>query len=324
MASSHGSPLTVGSDPVQAGQVLDALGSAVAVLDHTGRVQTVNTAWARGAEGPIDAISGLRVGDDLLATCRAAARRAPSPVEDHVADGIERVLAGRAPRFELQHEVPAPDGARWFLLVVTPLPGQGAVVARTETTVHHSVHDVFADLAFHDPLTRLPNRWLVLDRLRMALGRSARHRTWATVVFADLDGFKSVNDARGHGAGDQVLTTIGHRFDHALRAEDTCGRWGGDEFVMVLDLDDPAHLPLITARLTAAASRPVELAGGEGEVRVGVSLGVASVREDVAADSLVNLADEAMYEAKQRGEPILCTLGPDGSPHFTAVAAVAR
>ncbi|MCU1453067.1 MAG: Diguanylate kinase, partial [Acidimicrobiales bacterium] len=255
------------------------------------------------------------------AACRAAgAGAAPgSPADDHMADGIQRVLAGRAPRFELQHEVGTGDGARWFLLVVTALPGGGAVIARTETTVHHSVHEVFADLAFHDPMTGLPNRWLVLDRLRMALGRAGRQRIWATVVFADVDGFKGVNDRLGHAAGDTVLTTLGHRFHQALRAEDTCGRWGGDEYVLVLELDDPAHLSTIVSRLVAAATAPIALDDDLGEVQVGVSLGVASVRGGVTPDAVVQLADEAMYLAKQRHEPVFCTISPDGTPTFTDV-----
>ena len=322
--ASNGSPSALVERSSLAHQVLDALGSAVAVLDVDGHIRLTNRTWAEVSADPVDVIAGLHVGDDLLAACRSAGAAAGggSPVDDHVADGIQRVLAGRAPRFELQHEVQGADGGRWFLLVVTAFPGGGAVVARTETTVHHSVHEVFADLAFHDPLTGLPNRWLVLDRLRMALGRAERQHIWATVVFADLDGFKAVNDRLGHAAGDKVLTTIGHRFHQALRSADTCGRWGGDEYVLVLEMEHPSHLPVIIARLNAAATAPIALDGDLGEVQVGVSLGVASVRGDVGPDTVVQLADEAMYRAKQEHVPVFCTIGGEGEPVFGDPAAI--
>jgi len=210
----------------------------------------------------------------------------------------------------VQFEVPGTDGGRWFLLVVTPLEDVGAVVSRTETTTHHNVQDVFADLAFHDPLTGLPNRWLVLDRLRMALERSSRRGTWATVVFADLDGFKAINDTLGHAAGDQVLATVGRRMRDALRAEDTCGRWGGDEFVVVLEVGTPDIVPIITTRLDAALRDAIATKGGP--VHVGVSLGVAIARSEETVEHLVALADDAMYRAKRSGRTVQFTALPGG------------
>jgi diguanylate cyclase (GGDEF)-like protein len=98
------------------------------------------------------------------------------------------------------------------------------------------VQEVLSDLAFHDSLTGLPNRALVLDRLRMAMIRGQRTLFMPAVVFIDLDGFKAINDELGHDAGDAVLQEVGQRLTRTVREHDTCGRWGGDEFVLVVEL----------------------------------------------------------------------------------------
>lgn len=287
--------------------MLDSLASSVAVLDSTGRIVATNWTWQQWSVAPVDGIAGLVVGENFLDACRGHGT-ANSAVGDHLAEGTLRVIAGRAPRFEIQFEAASANNERWFLVVVTHLAGTGAVITRTETTTHHNMQAVVSDLAFHDPLTGLPNRWLVLDRLRMAVDRSERNQSWTTVVFADLDDFKSVNDTLGHGAGDEVLATVARRLRRGLRAEDTCGRWGGDEFVMVLELVDPDVVGDIVRRLQAAFVEPIPTA--ERAVPVAVSLGLAMAR-NAPIERLLKLADDAMYRAKRSGHAVLFTALPD-------------
>jgi diguanylate cyclase (GGDEF)-like protein len=154
-------------------------------------------------------------------------------------------------------------------------------------------------LAHHDPLTGLPNRKLFLDRLDHAIDRARRQGTAFAVLSLDLDGFKLVNDRHGHAAGDELLVAIAARLTATLRASDTVARWGGDEFVLILeDLSDPHTAQPPVAKLTALVEEPVSLRSGA-VVRVGVSIGVASFPGDGdRAEVLLEQADQAMYVRK--------------------------
>ncbi len=156
--------------------------------------------------------------------------------------------------------------------------------------------------ALHDALTGLPNRTLLLDRLRHALDRAHRDGSRVAVLFLDLDNLKVINDSLGHGAGDELLRAIGPRLHNELRASDTVARFGGDEFAVVCeDVVDDEHAMGIARRLVAAFEDPFIVGG---EARFGsVSVGVV-VTDPVAprsADGLLSDADAAMYRAKERG-----------------------
>jgi diguanylate cyclase (GGDEF)-like protein len=168
-----------------------------------------------------------------------------------------------------------------------------------------AVQDQLRHLATHDVLTGLPNRSVFIDRLEEAVARHERHRSGVAVLFCDLDGFKAINDDRGHGAGDRVLRTVAARIRAVTGGDDEhAARVGGDEFVVVCegrtDTDDLADL---AEQLIAAIVQPIELDGG-GTVKVGISvgIGVARARQRHAdPDQLLSLADTAMYRAKARG-----------------------
>lgn len=290
--------------------VIDSLASAIAVIDQDGTLVATNAAWQKDTAVPVDGLAALDVHDNFLEACRGHGT-ANSAVGEHLADGTARVIAGRAPRFEVQYEHASQNNDRWFLVVVTHLAGIGAVVSRTETTTHHHVQAVVSDLAFHDPLTGLPNRWLVLDRLRMALDRSDRRSTWTAVVFVDINDFKVINDTLGHATGDRVLAAAGRRLRSVLRSEDTCGRWGGDEFVMVVEVDGPTVVAQIVRRLHDAFDEPVP--AGDGSERISVSVGVAMAQSHVSIERLLQLADDAMYRAKRGSPVVLSTALPDGT-----------
>jgi len=156
--------------------------------------------------------------------------------------------------------------------------------------------------ATHDPLTGLPNRTLLLDRLQMALARGLRHQSTVAVLFCDLDHFKVVNDSLGHSRGDEVLLEVAHRLQHHLRPGDTVSRFGGDEFVILCeDVDGTDDAIAIARRADHSVSRAFHLDGHE--VYVGVSIGIAISEGPNESDpeALIRDADAAMYRAKARG-----------------------
>lgn len=156
-------------------------------------------------------------------------------------------------------------------------------------------------MALHDALTGLPNRVLLEDRIDMALARMNREEGGLALLFVDLDGFKRVNDTLGHAMGDRLLETIARRVRAVLRESDTLARWGGDEFVVLLEADAPCEAARAVAeKMLQAVRQPVQL-GGE-TVTVSASIGVACApRDGRDAQTLLRRADEALYEAKEAG-----------------------
>jgi diguanylate cyclase (GGDEF)-like protein len=158
-------------------------------------------------------------------------------------------------------------------------------------------------LATHDPLTGLPNRTLILDRVEQMLARSARSQTPVAALFIDLDNFKSINDTLGHGTGDELLQAVAARLNGVIRDADALGRLGGDEFVIVSEaLTLQVGPELIAERLLEALEQPF-LLGAEKETRVSVtaSIGIA-VGAHTSAEELLREADIAMYRAKWDGK----------------------
>jgi diguanylate cyclase (GGDEF)-like protein/PAS domain S-box-containing protein len=156
-------------------------------------------------------------------------------------------------------------------------------------------------LAHHDTLTELPNRALLLDRLKQALARARWHRRLVGVLFVDLDRFKVINDTLGHDAGDRLLQTLGERFRSAVRERDTVARLGGDEFAILLDEIASANdIAGVAKKVLAALSPPFVVDGRE--LFVTASIGVALYPNDGEDSStLLKHADTAMYRAKDLG-----------------------
>jgi diguanylate cyclase (GGDEF)-like protein len=156
--------------------------------------------------------------------------------------------------------------------------------------------------AFHDALTGLPTRGLFRDRLAHALGRSRRHRTGLLVLFADLDGFKQVNDSLGHHAGDEVLVGVAGRLTGVLRSSDSLARLGGDEFLMLLeDVEGDQELRRAVARVREAITDTPFVIDGH-PLALDVTIGVVRADESHRSpEDLIRDADAAMYRAKQLG-----------------------
>ncbi len=180
------------------------------------------------------------------------------------------------------------------------------VYSLVDITERKQAEEEIRHLAFYDPLTNLPNRRLLMDRLRQAVLTSARNGAAGALLFIDLDNFKKLNDTLGHDVGDLLLEQVAQRLCGCVRAVDTVARLGGDEFVILLEaLDSTAegaapHVEALSAKILAALNQPYQL--GKADHHSTPSIGVCLFSgADVPIDELVKQADMAMYQAKAAG-----------------------
>jgi diguanylate cyclase (GGDEF)-like protein/PAS domain S-box-containing protein len=211
---------------------------------------------------------------------------------------------GRVSGFPLT--VPLPSGSTMHLQLsgrLLDVDGRRLLLVEFHdvTAATHDVHRL-RNLAEHDPLTGLPNRLLLLDRLACARFEAEASGGRVAVCYADLDGFKHVNDHGGHLLGDGVLTEIGRRLLDAVRGSDTVGRIGGDEFALVLpDVSGAPECEAILERALVAVAAPLDEVGYEGAISA--SIGYTVFPDDGASpESLLHHADRALYEAKLAGK----------------------
>jgi diguanylate cyclase (GGDEF)-like protein len=210
-------------------------------------------------------------------------------------DALLAVLYEEAPRLGTSPELVAEVAA------VISRNNDGSIVrmARRFDEERRRLHEELARQATHDALTGLPNRTLLFDRISHALSVGRRTGRELALLFVDLDGFKGVNDAHGHQAGDELLIAAAKRLAGAVRDADTVARLGGDEFVVLCeDLEGGQNPADIAERVIADLELPIELADGT-IVRISGSIGIAhAVLGDTPSELLVR-ADRAMYAAKQ-------------------------
>jgi diguanylate cyclase (GGDEF)-like protein len=174
-------------------------------------------------------------------------------------------------------------------------------------------------LAFYDALTSLPNRRLLDDRLEQSIAACKRSRKYGAVLFLDLDNFKPLNDTHGHNAGDLLLVEVARRLTNCVREVDTVARFGGDEFVVVLsELDAEKaecgkQAKLLAEKILDTLSQHYLLDSNSNDStnnivqsNVTASIGLALFNGDSSAEKTLKYADEAMYEAKERGRNSSC------------------
>jgi diguanylate cyclase (GGDEF)-like protein len=168
-------------------------------------------------------------------------------------------------------------------------------VAQLEREVERARH-----LASHDPLTGLPNRALLLERLEQAMMQAGRQRKAVGLLLLDLDYFKSVNDRLGHQAGDRILQQVAERISGCIRGCDTACRYGGDEFVILLpEVRGTEDVEAVARKVAACLSEPYRV--GEHVIAIAASVGTAFLKEEAAScRELIDAADSAMYRAKSR------------------------
>jgi diguanylate cyclase (GGDEF)-like protein/PAS domain S-box-containing protein len=177
----------------------------------------------------------------------------------------------------------------------------GIVANFRDVTERRQLESRLAHQAFHDDLTGLANRALFQDRVEHALAAQSRGGGRLALIFIDLDDFKTVNDAHGHGTGDEVLVTAARRIEAAVRPGDTCARFGGDEFAILLEqLPQPGLAYEVGARILESLRS--EMPTSVGAVELNASLGIVFSTDGSEAADLIRNADLAMYEAKGQGK----------------------
>ena len=190
------------------------------------------------------------------------------------------------------------------------------VAAFSDISLHKKAEAEIHTLAFYDPLTALPNRRLLLDRLNQALAASRRSGRRGAVLFIDMDNFKSLNDTLGHGMGDRMLQEVARRLQAALRADDTVARWGGDEFVVLLpDLGvQPEragqHAESAGEKLLRVLGQPYQLDELTHFSTPSIGIVLWGQEAETSSEDLLKHADHAMYQAKAAGRNRLCFFDP--------------
>jgi diguanylate cyclase (GGDEF)-like protein/PAS domain S-box-containing protein len=223
-------------------------------------------------------------------------------------DQVRRMLVGKIGTYQMEKRYFHKDGqVVWVLLSVSlvhdeegePLYFVSQIQDMNERKV---LEERLEHRAFHDSLTDLPKRQLFMDRLEQALRRTMRRHRRVAVLFMDIDKFKGVNDSLGHDVGDLLLTVVAQRLRHCLRPEDTLARFGGDEFVVLIEaVDDPEQAVEVAERITQEFRRPFNIEGRDLYMgaSIGISLGNARTHDP---GGLLREADTAMYRAKDEAE----------------------
>jgi diguanylate cyclase (GGDEF)-like protein len=273
--------------------LLDGLPFGVAMIDRDGVMALWNDELAEILPAP-PARGG---GNDISSLLRELRRIVSDPEE---LEARLREAVGD-PQGATEFEVALRDGGALAITAsgLPPWDGASVICFRDATGELHARREL-EHRAMHDPLTGLPNRELLMDRLSVALARLGRQGTGLGVLFIDLDGFKAINDAHGHAVGDELLVSIASRLRRELRDGDTVARYGGDEFVVLCE--DLVHLDSampLARRLAAAIGRPVS--AGDRLLAVQASVGVVVEQNpSTSAEALVTRADAEMYRVKQR------------------------
>ncbi|PQV64718.1 PAS domain S-box-containing protein/diguanylate cyclase (GGDEF) domain-containing protein [Abditibacterium utsteinense] len=284
-------------------RIFDTAADAIVIADNDGQITFANEAAARIFGLSREEITARTIDDKAWEY--AALDGGPF---DPSENPFSRVRATGDPVYEVQYGVASADGPRVIVSVnAAPLLDargnfSGMVASFADVTERRTLEARLQYQAFHDALTGLANRSLLRDRLEHALIQRGNGDNPIAVLFIDLDNFKYINDSLGHAAGDELIVEIGRRLKVSLRAGDTAARFGGDEFVVLLEsVDSPHYVIQVAERLLDSLREPFNLSGRE--VFTTPSIGIAfSTGQYDHPDELLRHADAAMYEAKRLGK----------------------
>jgi len=280
---------------VRQSAILAAVPDLLILLDEDGRYVEI----LAGKE------AGLLYGNEEDILGKTVSEILPDEIATQIGRAINSTLNGKGTQL-VNYPLNVPAGSKHFEARLTPTgftAGDKATVlclARDITDIQHA-HDELNHVASHDTLTGLANRRLFEERLDQALSRARRNHSQGALLFLDLDRFKMVNDSLGHGLGDQLLCEAARRLASICRLEDTVARFGGDEFVILIE--DHDQLPMIYAtaeKILKAFNKSFDLPGYDLDVTT--SIGIALYpRHGQERDKLIKHADAAMYAAKESG-----------------------
>ena len=281
----------------QADAALRAIADAVITVGPDGRVRYLN---------PVAADLAGRIPEQARGGHVSALYALPVEDRQRLNEALQDCLSHRLPaRLAAPVRIVTGDGERLLRICVSPVMDrqervEGAVLALSDVTDVVSAAQRLHFEATHDALTGLPNRVLLADRLSHAMAAARRSGRSVAVLFMDLDRFKRINDSLGHRQGDTILKTVARRLLNGCRANDTVARWGGDEFVIVLeDVESRDAVAVVATKLIETVSQDVALDGIE--VQCSCSIGIALAPQDSTdADALLAMADTAMYRGKSQ------------------------
>ncbi len=278
--------------------VIDTDPNLIFVKDVNGKFQLANRAAAECYGTTVENLEGKKDADFNPHSEQVA--------EYHLAD--LHVLESMTEKFIAEEYVTDSTGnTRWLQTVKRPIylpeaQTYGVLGISTDITQRKQYEMELAHRAFHDTLTKLPNRALFMERLGHALRRAGRQKKPTAAIFLDLDNFKVINDSLGHEAGDALLISVAERLTTSVRPGDTVARLGGDEFTILLeDLDDENEALGVAERIAIVLASKVCIGGHQ--ISSTASLGIAvSHGEYDSTDAFLRDADTAMYEAKMSGK----------------------
>ncbi len=300
--------------------VLEAIADQAAVLDPDGVVVQTNTAWTKAPASHRRVIERSPVGTRYTDALRSQSSR-PARI---AAEGIEEVLKGSLPSFQSDYDTDIDQGDRSYSLQVDPLPAGGAVVRHLDISFRKHLQRQLAHRATHDELTGLPNRMVMNERLGQALLRAFRTDSRVALLFCDVDAFKQINDSLGHGVGDLVLTAIAERLQATVDQSDVVARFGGDEFVVLIeDIADEREAHHFATVLQTAATKPILVAGRPVHFSISVGISVHDGHrhpDESVINAILADADSAMYLAKRMGRGSIQIVEPRTSREHAEIA----
>jgi diguanylate cyclase (GGDEF)-like protein/PAS domain S-box-containing protein len=287
--------------------------SSVLICDRNWKIEYANSKYMQLTGHTIDAIAGKH----------------PKEVSDpgisheeveHLWENI-RLQVQRVGVWQGEMHSARNSGDRfWEQVIVTPIKdslGQPAqyLILGEDISIRKRYEQQLLRQANYDVLTGLPNRMLALDRLKLALAQARREDQLVGLMFLDLDNFKHINDTMGHDAGDSLLVEASRRISSCLRGTSTVARLGGDEFLVILpSLEAPNDTELVAERILKTFTTPFQL--GNQEVFISTSIGIAIYPTDSDSSSnLLQQADAAMYQAKNKGKSAFKRFSPEMKEH---------